>query len=141
MNAMDNHRAHSFDAHTVGKSGWMILIGDSMHNFTDGILIAAAFLANPKLGLVPGLAIIAHEILQEIGDFILLLNAGFARTRAYVFTLSCPSVPVGIINGSRADVSFAVGVMLDKCAYHQQRYRQHQRLRDSVINVSRSWLR
>jgi zinc and cadmium transporter len=67
----------------------MILVGDGMHNFTDGILIAAAFMADPQLGLMTGLAIIAHEIPQEIGDFIVLLNAGFSRTRAYVYNLLC----------------------------------------------------
>lgn len=83
-----NH-AHGHDRHEAGRAGWMILVGDGLHNFTDGILIAAAFLADPKLGLVTGLAIIAHEIPQEIGDFIVLLNAGFSRTRAYVYNLLC----------------------------------------------------
>jgi zinc and cadmium transporter len=81
-----NH-AHGHDAHEAGKSGWMILVGDGLHNFTDGILVAAAFLADPKLGLVTALAIIAHEIPQEIGDFIVLLNAGFSRARAYAYNL------------------------------------------------------
>jgi zinc and cadmium transporter len=72
----------------------MILIGDGMHNFTDGILIAAAFLANPQLGIVTGVAIVAHEIPQEIGDFIVLLNAGFSRARAYVFNLLCSMLAV-----------------------------------------------
>ena len=72
----------------------MILVGDGLHNFTDGILIAAAFLADPKLGLVTGLAIIAHEIPQEIGDFIILLNAGFSRTRAYVYNMICSLLAV-----------------------------------------------
>jgi zinc and cadmium transporter len=86
----DGHgHAHGHDAHEAGKAGWMILVGDGLHNFTDGILIAAAFLADPKLGLVTGLAIIAHEIPQEIGDFIVLLNAGFSRARAYVYNLLC----------------------------------------------------
>ena len=89
-----HHHAHGHDAREAGKAGWMILIGDGMHNFTDGILIAAAFLANPQLGLVTGLAIIAHEIPQEIGDFIVLLNAGFTRTRAYVFNLLCSLMAV-----------------------------------------------
>jgi zinc and cadmium transporter len=89
-----HHHAHGHDAHEAGKAGWMILIGDGMHNFTDGILIAAAFLADPKLGLVTGLAIIAHEIPQEIGDFIILLNAGFTRTRAFVFNLLCSLLAV-----------------------------------------------
>ena len=84
----DGHaHAHGHDAREAGKAGWMILVGDGMHNFTDGILIAAAFLANPKIGLVTGLAIIAHEIPQEIGDFIVLLNAGFSRLRAYCYNL------------------------------------------------------
>jgi zinc and cadmium transporter len=89
-----HHHAHGHDALEAGKSGWMILIGDGMHNFTDGILIAAAFLANPQLGIVTGLAIIAHEIPQEIGDFIVLLNAGFSRKRAYLFNLLCSLMAV-----------------------------------------------
>ena len=89
-----HHHAHGHDALEAGKAGWMILIGDGMHNFTDGILIAAAFLADPKLGLVTGLAIIAHEIPQEIGDFIILLNAGFTRTRAFIFNLLCSLLAV-----------------------------------------------
>ncbi|MDB5936649.1 MAG: family metal transporter [Massilia sp.] len=89
-----HHHAHGHDKHEAGRAGWMILIGDGMHNFTDGILIAAAFLANPELGIVTGLAIIAHEIPQEIGDFIVLLNAGFTRTRAYVFNLVCSLLAV-----------------------------------------------
>jgi zinc and cadmium transporter len=84
-----HHHAHGHDAREAGKAGWMILLGDGMHNFTDGILIAAAFLANPELGIVTALAIVAHEIPQEIGDFIVLLNAGFSRLRAYVFNLLC----------------------------------------------------
>jgi zinc and cadmium transporter len=76
-----------------------------MHNFTDGILIAAAFLANPELGIVTGLAIIAHEIPQEIGDFIVLLNAGFSRARAYVFNLLCSLMAVagGLIGYTMLD--------------------------------------
>ncbi|WP_373992076.1 ZIP family metal transporter [Duganella sp. BuS-21] len=84
-----HHHHHGHDKREAGKAGWMILVGDGMHNFTDGILIAAAFMADPQLGLITGLAIIAHEIPQEIGDFIVLLNAGFSRTRAYVYNLLC----------------------------------------------------
>jgi zinc and cadmium transporter len=91
----DGHgHEHGHDAHEAGKAGWMILVGDGLHNFTDGILIAAAFLADPTLGLVTGLAIIAHEIPQEIGDFIVLLNAGFSRTRAYVYNLICSGMSI-----------------------------------------------
>jgi zinc and cadmium transporter len=84
----DGHdHEYGHDAHAAGKSGWTILIGDGLHNFTDGILIAAAFLADPGLGLITALAIVAHEIPQEIGDFIVLLNAGFSRKRAYMYNL------------------------------------------------------
>jgi zinc and cadmium transporter len=89
-----HHHGHGHDAREAGKSGWMILVGDGMHNFVDGILIAAAFLANPELGIVTALAIVAHEIPTEIGDFIVLLNAGFSRLRAYVFNLLCSLLSV-----------------------------------------------
>ncbi|MEN3294807.1 MAG: zinc and cadmium transporter [Burkholderiales bacterium] len=91
----DGHmHEHGHDKHEAGKSGWMILVGDGLHNFTDGILVAAAFLADPSLGLITALAIIAHEIPQEIGDFIVLLNAGFTRARAYVYNLLCSLMAV-----------------------------------------------
>ncbi len=96
----DGHgHEHGHDAHEAGKSGWMILVGDSLHNFTDGVLIAAAFLADPKLGVIAALAIIAHEIPQEIGDFIVLLNAGFSKARAYAYNLisSLMSVVGGVV--------------------------------------------
>jgi len=84
----DGHgHAHGHDVNEAGKAGWVILIGDGLHNFTDGILIAAAFLTDPHLGWMTTAAIIAHELPQEIGDFIVLLNAGFSRVRAYVYNL------------------------------------------------------
>jgi zinc and cadmium transporter len=92
------HDGHSHkaghDRQEAGKSGWLIMVGDGLHNFTDGILIAAAFLADPMVGLMTSLAIIAHEIPQEVGDFIVLLNAGFSRTRAFVFNLLCSLLAV-----------------------------------------------
>ena len=94
----DGHgHEHGHDAHEAGKAGWMILVGDGLHNFTDGILIAAAFLADPKLGFVTAIAIIAHEIPQEIGDFIVLLNAGFSKMRAYAYNLICSLL--GVLGG------------------------------------------
>lgn len=60
----------------------LILIGDAFHNFVDGLLIAAAFLADPLLGWSTTLAIIAHEVPQEAGDFAILLAAGWKRGRA-----------------------------------------------------------
>ncbi|MFX6303998.1 ZIP family metal transporter, partial [Acinetobacter baumannii] len=75
------------DREAAGKSGAAVLVGDSLHNFADGILIAAAFLASPQVGLVTALAITAHEIPQEVGDFMVLLNAGFSRQRALFYNL------------------------------------------------------
>lgn len=62
----------------------LILIGDAFHNFVDGILIAAAFLADPMLGVSTTLAVVIHEIPQELGDFVLLLNAGWSRRKAFI---------------------------------------------------------
>jgi zinc and cadmium transporter len=62
-----------------------VLVGDSIHNFCDGLIIAAAFLADLQLGVLTALAIVAHEIPQEVGDFIVLLNAGFTRAKALLF--------------------------------------------------------
>ncbi|NOT66217.1 MAG: ZIP family metal transporter [Methylotenera sp.] len=74
-------------SHDNGRSGMMIMIGDTFHNFIDGILIAAAFTADTKLGVVTALAIIAHEIPQEVGDFLILLHSGYSKKRALIFNL------------------------------------------------------
>ncbi|MSP85831.1 MAG: ZIP family metal transporter [Methylotenera sp.] len=74
-------------AHDSGRSGLMIMIGDTFHNFIDGILIAAAFTADIKLGVVTALAIIAHEIPQEVGDFLILLHSGYSKKQALIFNL------------------------------------------------------
>ena len=65
----------------------MILVGDTIHNFVDGILIAAAFLADIQLGIVTALAMIAHEMPQEVGDFLILLNSGYSRGKPIAFNL------------------------------------------------------
>jgi zinc and cadmium transporter len=70
-----------------GRSGLLILIGDSFHNFCDGILIAAAFMDSTQLGLVTAAAVIAHEIPQEIGDFVILLHSGYSKARAFALNL------------------------------------------------------
>lgn len=74
-------------SHDSGRSGLMIMIGDTFHNFIDGILIAAAFTADIKLGVVTALAIIAHEIPQEVGDFLILLHSGYSKKHALIFNL------------------------------------------------------
>lgn len=70
-----------------GRSGLMITLGDTFHNFVDGILIAAAFMVDVQLGIVTAIAIIAHEVPQEAGDFIILLNSGYSRTHALLLNL------------------------------------------------------
>ncbi|MBX3667752.1 MAG: ZIP family metal transporter [Rhodocyclaceae bacterium] len=73
----DNHRS----------SGVLIMVGDTFHNFVDGILIAASFMESIPLGAVTALAIIAHEIPQEIGDFLILLHSGYTRARAFALNM------------------------------------------------------
>ena len=80
-----HHHHHGFDRHQAGRGGWSVLVGDSIHNFCDGIIIAAAFLTDTELGIVTAAAIIAHEIPQEVGDYIVLLNAGLSRRKALLY--------------------------------------------------------
>ncbi|AKJ28105.1 ZIP family metal transporter [Caldimonas brevitalea] len=95
-----DHHHHGFDHDQAGRGGWSVLVGDSIHNFCDGIIIAAAFLADPQIGAVTAMAIIAHEIPQEVGDYIVLLNAGFSRSRALFYNaLSGLAAVVGGVLG------------------------------------------
>lgn len=84
----DHCEAHDPAEHGAhGRSGTMIMIGDTFHNFVDGIIIAAAFLVDINLGVVTALAIIAHEIPQEVGDFMILLHSGYTKAQALLFNL------------------------------------------------------
>ena len=80
-----HHHHHGFDADQAGRGGWSVLLGDSIHNFCDGVIIAAAFLADTHLGVATAVAVVAHEIPQEVGDFIVLVNAGLSRARALAY--------------------------------------------------------
>lgn len=85
-----HHHHHHHQHHhgsDDGRSGLLIIIGDSFHNFVDGILVAAAFMESTQLGIVTAIAIIAHEIPQEIGDFVILLHSGYSRRRALMMNL------------------------------------------------------
>jgi zinc and cadmium transporter len=73
--------------HDHGRSGTMIIIGDTIHNFVDGALIAAAFLVSTELGFITAIAIIAHEVPQEVGDFLILLHSGYGKARALFYNL------------------------------------------------------
>ena len=65
----------------------MIIIGDGIHNFVDGVLIAAAFLTDVQLGIVTSLAVAAHEIPQEVGDFAILLHSGYSKAKALFYNV------------------------------------------------------
>ena len=66
----------------------MILIGNAVHNFCDGIVIAAAFIASEPLGVATTLAIVAHAVPQQVGDFAVLLHSGFARGKAFAYNVA-----------------------------------------------------
>ncbi|MCY7316737.1 MAG: ZIP family metal transporter [Rubrivivax sp.] len=99
---------HQFDAQQAGRGGLSVLVGDGIHNFCDGIIIAAAFLADPVLGWVTAAAVVAHEIPQEAGDYIVLLNAGFSKKKALLYNaLSGLAAVVGGVLGYYLLGSFA----------------------------------
>jgi zinc and cadmium transporter len=78
------HHCQQHDHHKdcVHPMGYNIIIGDALHNFTDGIIIAISFMLDLRIGIMATAAIALHEIPQEIGDFSLLLRAGFTKARA-----------------------------------------------------------
>jgi len=76
------------DQHRARASATLILWGDAFHNILDGVLIAAAFMTNPHLGVVTTIAVFAHEIPQEVGDLAILLNGGMSRARALVLNVA-----------------------------------------------------
>ena len=92
----DDH-AHAKNRDAASAS--LVLIGDSFHNVLDGVLIAAAFLTDIHLGVVTSMAVVAHEIPQEVGDFAVLLNGGMSRSRALTLNLltSLTSVIGGVV--------------------------------------------
>ncbi len=104
---------HWHHCHTCGNDhkhtlGYMNLVGDSVHNFIDGLVIASAFIVSPALGLSTIVAIAMHEIPQEIGDFGVLLYSGFTKRRAIFFNLmvSATAILGGIVGwavSSRTD--------------------------------------
>lgn len=81
-----DHHGHGHGGHRH-SAGALIILGDSIHNFVDGILISAAFLTDVKLGIVTSLAVAAHEIPQEVGDFAILLQSGYGRSKALFYNI------------------------------------------------------
>jgi zinc and cadmium transporter len=110
----DPCEAHSPDHEARDHaSANLILVGDTFHNLLDGVLVAAAFMTNPHLGLVTALAVFAHEIPQEVGDLAILLHGGYSRGRA--MTLNLVSSLTSVLGGVAA--YFALGSMLDALPY------------------------
>ena len=81
-----------------------------------------------------------YRLAQQPGSYVVIKYIRPVIKRLDTQTISCPPAPVGVLEGSRADVSFAAGVVVDKLVYHLPLYRQHQRLQDSGFTVSRAWL-
>ena len=81
----DEHAEHGHS--NMKSAGALIILGDSIHNFVDGVLIAAAFLTDVQLGIVTSLAVAAHEIPQEVGDFAILLDSGYSRSKALFYNV------------------------------------------------------
>lgn len=77
-----HHHHHGHDRHEAGRGGRFILIGSSLHNLCDGVLVAGAFLTDPLLGVLTAASIIVHEVPHKLGDFVVLINAGIPRGRA-----------------------------------------------------------
>ena len=83
----EQDHVHNHNHSNVKSAGTLIILGDSIHNFVDGILIAAAFLTDVQLGIVTSLAVAAHEIPQEVGDFAILLDSGYSRGKALFYNM------------------------------------------------------
>ncbi len=142
------HEPHEVPApHAHGRSGMMIMVGDTFHNFVDGVIIAAAFLTDIHLGIVTALAIIAHEIPQEVGDFMILLHSGYSKAQA--LTLNLVSSVATLVGGVLAyfalkPVQGAVPTLLALAAASMlyvavadliPGLHQHTRLRDTLEQV------
>jgi zinc and cadmium transporter len=79
------HHCHSGEPCEVHTYSYMILIGDGIHNFIDGLVIASAFVVDVGLGFITSFVIIGHELPQEIGDFGVLLHGGMKKTKALIY--------------------------------------------------------
>ncbi len=98
-----DHPQH--DAHTESLPA-LVILGDSLHNFLDGIALAVVYVANPSLGLATALAIAAHEVPQEIGDFAILMDRGWSNKKVIlVNVLSSLTTFIGIFIGYIAATS------------------------------------
>jgi zinc and cadmium transporter len=83
--------SHAYEPlHAAGdhrRVAMMVIVGDTFHNCVDGVIIAGAFLVSVDLGIVTALAIIAHEVPQEVGDFLVLLHSGYSKRQAFAYNV------------------------------------------------------
>jgi zinc and cadmium transporter len=94
------HHCHDEECDQHQVAGYLVLVGDGVHNVVDGVALGAAFVADPALGVTVGVAVLAHEIPQEIGDYALLLDGGLSRRRALAYNvLSASTIVPGVIVG------------------------------------------
>ena len=114
--ADESEHDHALHGHGhTSRPGLMILIGNGVHSFCDGVVIAAAFIADTPLGVATTLAIVAHAVPQQVGDFAVLLHSGFSRQRAFAFNVSVGLVAVaGALGGwfALADMQRALPIVL-----------------------------
>ena len=82
----NTHHRDEITKKLTSRNIYSILIGDGVHNFIDGILIAVAFLTDPALGITVSIGVIAHEIPQEIADFGLMMRMGIKKAK-YLYTM------------------------------------------------------
>lgn len=78
---------HHHEPHDTRPQAFLITVGDTIHNFIDGVLIASAFLIDPMLGVVTTIAVAAHEIPQEIAEFSILVSAGYSKKKALILNI------------------------------------------------------
>jgi zinc and cadmium transporter len=86
-NSHGHDHGHHGHGHGHKSAGTLIIVGDGIHNFVDGVLIAAAFLTDEQLGIMTSLAVAAHEIPQEVGDFAILLHSGYSNAKALIYNV------------------------------------------------------
>jgi zinc and cadmium transporter len=84
---VDPHEHEHGHGHNEHRIALMVIIGDTFHNAVDGVIIAGAFLVSPELGIITAVAIITHEIPQEVGDFLVLLHSGYSKRQAFAFNM------------------------------------------------------
>mgnify|MGYP005833659015 CR=1 FL=1 len=92
------HWHHCTENHCIAPYGYLNLLGDAAHNFVDGVIVAAAFLTSPGVGLIAAVAIAMHELPQELGDFAVLVHSGFTPRRAIWlnFLTACTAILGGL---------------------------------------------